>query len=419
MNFSGNLERRGALSMLDRKAVPVPPHKGSRLVRSLVFVRAVWIAASVTLLLILAADLVATWVVERKLDRPWRAKADAYGGAPWAVDYWREQRQTREHWVPYSYFETEPFQGRYINVGPDGLRRTWNKAEGKDDARLFMFGGSTTWGFGARDEGTVPSALSRLLAEAGLDVQVKNFGQNSHVSSQEVIVLLKALGREPAPDVVIFYDGANDAGSSLLTGFAGQTFAEKDRAREFQLLKRPGGLISGLLYSSGIARLNRFLEPPRPFPAPPNPERADQLAREVVQRYADNVRIVEDIGRARGFQPIFYWQPTVQSKKYRSAYEESLLERDKAVDFFNRVHQYLVAHEALAHDENFHDLTELFAEEREPCYMDRVHLGEKANGKVAARMLVEVVPALRAHRGQETMASDQARQDLRSGSPGV
>lgn len=389
------------------KAVAGPPHRSSWLRRSLAVVRAAWLAFGVTLLLFLAADSVATWVVERKFLDPWRAEADAYGGAPWAVDYWREQRQTSERWVPYSYFETEPFEGRYIHVGPDGLRRTWNRPEGKKDARIYMFGGSTIWGFGSRDEGTIPSALSRLLAKEP-NVQVKNFGQNSHVSTQEVIVLLKALETGPAPDIVIFYDGANDTGSSLLTGAAGQSYAEKDRAREFQILKRPVDLFFALVGRSGFVRWMTFIDPPRPFPAPPDPSRADQLAREVVERYAANVRFVEEIGQVVGFQPIFYWQPTVQSKKYRSPYEESLLERDKAVDFFNQVHRYLIADETLAHNKNFHDLTNLFAEEREPCYMDRVHLGEKANEKVAARMLVEVVPALRARRGQETMGSEEA-----------
>jgi lysophospholipase L1-like esterase len=397
-----DLDHRELLQMHDQEAVPVPPRRGSWLARSLAVVRAGWIAFGVTMLLFLAADSVAMLVWERKLTQPWRAEADAYGGAPWVVDYWREQKQTKERWVPYSYFETEPFQGRYINVGRDGLRRTWNRAEGKDDARVYMFGGSTIWGFGSRDEGTIPSALSRLLAEADLDVQVKNFGQNSHVSTQQVIVLLKALATGPAPDIVIFYSGANDVGSSLLTGFAGQSFAERDRAREFQILWRSRDLFSALLASSGFARLTRFIEPPRPFPAPPDPKRADELAREVVQRYAANVRLVEESGRIVGFRPIFYWQPTVQDKGYRSPYEQSLLERDKAVDFFKEVHRDLVAHETLAHNENFHDLTELFAEEHKPCYLDRVHLSEEANRKVASRMLVDVVPALRARQGKET-----------------
>ena len=99
-----------------------------------------------------------------------------------------------------------------------------------------------------------------------------------------------------------------------------------------------------------------------------------------------------------GFQPLFYWQPTVQDKKHRSPYEQRLLLRDQTVDYFKQVRRNLATHEALAHKESFHDLTELFAEEREPCYIDRVHLSEEANRKVASRMLVDVVPALRARR---------------------
>lgn len=392
--------------------LPAPPDKVSWLTRLLAVLGVAWLLFGVVLLLFLAADSVATLVVERKLAQPWRAKSDAYGNADWAVDYWREQNQTREHWIPYSYFETMPFHGRYINVGQDGLRRTWNKTAGKDDPVIYLLGGSTIWGYGSRDEGTVPSALSRLLAEAGLDAQVRNLGQNALVSTQEVIVLLRALETMPVPDIVIFYDGANDSGAALQTGVAGNSYAEKDRAREFQILKRPRDLFGALLDSSGFVRWSRYVEPPRPLSAPADPERADEIARGVVERYAANVHLVQEVGRALGFQTIFYWQPTVQHKNYRSAFEERMVQHDKASDFFDAVHRYLLADQALSHNESFHDLTEIFAEEREPCYLDRVHLGEAANRKVAARMLQEVVPALRARatrqQAQTTSGTDLA-----------
>ncbi len=73
-----------------------------------------------------------------------------------------------------------------------------------------MFGGSTTWGEGQRDEYTIASDLARLGETAGTPVIVRNFGQRGWAHFQEMILFEQLLAAEPAPDIVLFYDGANE-----------------------------------------------------------------------------------------------------------------------------------------------------------------------------------------------------------------
>jgi hypothetical protein len=79
----------------------------------------------------------------------------------------------------------------------DGRRVTWHPPEGPcRPLKVWMFGGSTTFGEGQRDDRTIPSAVAHAAWDAGLRLDVTNYG---------------VLGSgEPPPDVVTFYDGINE-----------------------------------------------------------------------------------------------------------------------------------------------------------------------------------------------------------------
>ena len=90
-------------------------------------------------------------------------------------------RIARGRWQPYVYFRPKPFQGKTITIGADGLRATWqpHRSIGESDAaqkpvKLLMLGGSSLWGFGARDDQTIPSLLARRLHERGVQVELRN-----------------------------------------------------------------------------------------------------------------------------------------------------------------------------------------------------------------------------------------------------
>ena len=181
-----------------------------------------------------------------------RVVAEGYGGATWPVVHYRELEQLQERWQPYVYFRQKPFRGKTITIDDDGLRTTWQSPRSPRDrgerrsVKILMLGGSSLWGFGARDDQTIPSLLARSLHEKGWRVELKNLAEIGYVSTQEVIALTRELQAGYRPDLVIFYDGVNDTTSALLEGEPGLTTNEVNRRHEFNLLQSPARLAAAL-----------------------------------------------------------------------------------------------------------------------------------------------------------------------------
>src|SRR6185295_14733893 len=77
--------------------------------------------------------------------------------------------------------------------------------------QIWIFGSSTLWGTGAKDDQTIPSILSQEYARSIGPVCVTNFSEAGWVSTQNVIQLELALKSAPRPpDVVLFDDGFAD-----------------------------------------------------------------------------------------------------------------------------------------------------------------------------------------------------------------
>ena len=96
-----------------------------------------------------------------------------------------------------------------------------------------MFGDSTIFGEGARDDYTIPSQLRRMLEAASYCAKVTNFGQDAYVSSRELLMPQVQLRRGKLPDLATFYDGINDSESARMQGEAGLAFYEESRRKEF------------------------------------------------------------------------------------------------------------------------------------------------------------------------------------------
>jgi hypothetical protein len=219
--------------------------------RAVIFhIRNAALICGITILLLLGVELVSYVLVsiryalasyEGLLIDP-RSRADGYGNGDWAVEYYKEENSRPVYrWHSYIYWRPAPFKGKYTNIDEEGLRQTWSGtgSSATKSSRIFMFGGSTMLGAGARDEQTIPSFLAKMLTqEYGFNVKVTNFGTGGYVSTQEVIALLRELQRENIPDLVIFYDGSNDVFSTFQNrGVGGIPQNESNREREFNLLR--------------------------------------------------------------------------------------------------------------------------------------------------------------------------------------
>ncbi len=371
------------------------------------------IAATMVLLLIVEGGLRLTRHFMHRGDdaKDSRIEADAYKGEHWVKDCFKELESISTVWRPYVQWRRDRFSGKYVHVDDRGVRRTWNPecAGETGKVKILMLGGSSLWGFGARDDFTIPSYLSRFVsASTNRCTEVTNYAETGYVVTQEVVALIGALQAGFAPDIVIFYDGVNDVFSSFQNNTAGLPQNEINRRREFNVLSAK---TIPLLWTFGSTLLKRS-ETYRAAKAIAagrykagdgdwtmgygwagiDKATSERLAREVVRNYRSNMKIVEALGRSFDFKALFYWQPLVFHKRNSTSYESQITRRTKEMkDSFLNVYEAVSRSEGPPGNENFHDLSNIFLDFQGPIFIDLCHVSEKGNEIVARRIASDVL----------------------------
>jgi lysophospholipase L1-like esterase len=357
------------------------------------------------------------------------------------ADFFSEAGRLRLRWMPYSYWICKPFTGKSLNVDSGGLRHTWHNgltspySTGKRMFRIFMFGGSTMFGWVESDDYTIPSAVVKALTQRGIGgVEVINFGQLGYVNTQELILLLEQLRQGNIPDLVILYDGYNDTFSAFQNGKAGITENEVTRAREFnsmntylpEVRRRLYGFVAKLFVSRlaivklAVICIQKFVPDISSGPSAVdnsiwNSQHLDkgagikQLPQSVAKTYLDNLRLISEAGKRKGFKTLFYWQPTAFSKARWSPEEARMIAMDpqpKSMErFFKEV--YRAVH-AMAGTEP-HEMYNLgFLDDVIPahvsCYIDLAHVTRECNDIIARRIAGDAIRIIDDTRGNRNIS---------------
>ncbi|WP_176722315.1 hypothetical protein, partial [Candidatus Thiosymbion oneisti] len=99
-----------------------------------------------------------------------------------------------------------------------------------------------------------------------------------------------------------------------------------------------------------------------------------------------------------GFDPLFYWQPVIFSKRHRSPYEQYWAERFLLIEqmhdieqMYDAIYRRIQRSQALNSRSHFHNLSALFDDVEEPYYRDYCHVSEAGNRLIAAAMVDAVI----------------------------
>jgi hypothetical protein len=213
-------------------------------------------------------------------------------------------------YAPFVQFHEGPAKSRFVNVTASGMRlggkdQPWPPAA--DRYNIFVFGGSTTFGYGLADDETIPAALGRMVAkQEGRQVEVYNLGQAYYGSTQERIYFQQLLLDGVKPDLAIFVDGLNDSildKEPLMTSRLREALAQSlgDRARLF---------LDALPITRVLAWLEGLAAPGKPSPGDATP--AGPNAAELATRYARywrNQEMIAAVADAAKIPVAFVWQP--------------------------------------------------------------------------------------------------------------
>ncbi|MCX5889304.1 MAG: SGNH/GDSL hydrolase family protein [Deltaproteobacteria bacterium] len=117
------------------------------------------------------------------------------------------------YWIYGQFRDGDPVHYDAYALYLEGVRPTANNPDpGKSRMTVWLFGGSAMRGACDDDDRTIPSYLAGLWnrEELSRPATMVNCGQDGFNSLMETKYLQKRLINNPPPNLIIFYDGAND-----------------------------------------------------------------------------------------------------------------------------------------------------------------------------------------------------------------
>jgi lysophospholipase L1-like esterase len=338
-------------------------------------------------LLLFAVVNAAAWAILRY--RPSDPITLTYGGIPLDRIYPGRTRDDvrellRETWTrrpafePFLVSKERKFRGRFVNVSPEGYRLGRDQAPWPPDpARLnvFVFGGSTAFGYGVADDETIASVLQAELGPAAAPraVACYNFGRGGYYSTQERILFEQFLAAGLTPDLAVFVDGLNEFAfeAPWLTASLHNVLAAPVRSAAHTLVEQ-----------MPLTRLLAERKAARALPAAGSVEGYNDRPRLAanVARYLGNRRLVATLARAQQVPVLFVWQPI---PLYAYDLEAHPFGRfDFAHNNYARFGYPMMAEKRPA-DADFLWVADLQKDLHEPLYVDQVHYTAAMNRRVA------------------------------------
>jgi lysophospholipase L1-like esterase len=339
----------------------------------------------IVIALFLILEYTSSIILDKYYYRDFALNYDAYSDKALGKELIKEDNSIKAIYLPHVGFTTEPnFFGKHINI-ENSLRKTANPCSTQDSVKIFVFGGSTVWGSGARDSYTIPSFISKKMCKRGVNAKVTNFGVRGYGSTKDMISLMLELRKGNVPDKVIFYGGFNEIYPVFQNGFVGSTWNMQNRIFEFNL-KDKINLKGYILHSDTVELLSKTdglvkaIIPKKPLYQ--DEERIEALSDEIISVYFNNVKIIKALEKEYGFKAYFFWQPVIYLNKPLTD-KEKLQARLDIKLLAEPTYKKIPKQNS---ELNFYDISDVFKEVNEDIYIDFVHLSEHGNELVAERI---------------------------------
>ena len=299
---------------------------------------------------------------------------------------------------PWTTFKEPPYRGKWVNVTADGYRLNGqpHQREQPPSVQVFVFGGSTTFGYGVKDADTIPARLEAELPNSA----VTNYGRGYYYSSLELMLFLKLLKEGKVPDAAVFIDGLNDtrmlsrgdipphAGTFeqiLSKGF----YIDERRLPVLLLTEAAGRKADGLL---------RWLRHEAKSTTLPG-HAITQLADRVLHGYQVNRRLIRLIADAYHVKVYFVWQPVPH---YAYNLEHHLFKEAEHHPGHELYELYHAVYAAMRRDSpgDVVWLGDLFRNQAY-VYVDMHHYNPQANRIIAREIATVLQTSGAAHSGKE------------------
>lgn len=254
--------------------------------------------------------------------------------------------------LEYGLLGISPCESKYFNVSAGGFRLNGGTDEclwppDNNNENIFLFGGSTTLGFGVDDNDTIAAAMQKRFNVINRKVVVYNFGSGNYTLRHELLALLRLLDQGIIPKYCVFLDGCNECLYALGNGDLVSTLNnlyqdEKHRRKLNPILAVIDYAIKRSLKIGWPSGANNY----KPITIIPEVEKiiSDSgitallegggvhvdhgttlhLTKIVLDRYLDSVSMIKAICARYDIKPIWFWQPV---SYYRCSPQQRIMQK--------------------------------------------------------------------------------------------
>jgi hypothetical protein len=302
------------------------------------------------------------------------------GDRSYAKKVFHDYNSVQHLYEPFTEWKMKPYAGTTLHVSHEGLRQhTAPSYQQTRKKSVHFFGGSTMWGEGSDDDHTIPAIFNQRNPEYA----VVNHGQLAYNSRQELDALISLYATGARPDVVVFYDGVNDAAflcpkdiTQLPAHRLVPMYREKLYVGRTALAK---DVVAKVFYENILKVIHKFTYKPdadhSPYDCISNPEKAEQIAEMMMV----NWEMAHEIVTARNGQFKAFLQPAAFIGKPRT-------DHLKLDDELGKNFQAIYTHLRQKIRERNHpwivDLTEKFDGDQY-IYIDFCHVSPNGNEIIA------------------------------------
>ncbi|KQC06762.1 MAG: hypothetical protein APR62_07530 [Smithella sp. SDB] len=313
-----------------------------------------------------------------------RRELPNYKNISWACTHFKEFGELRSEYRSYVGWRRFPYKGQTINIDKQGIRITPQSESATEKSPLVVFtGGSAMWGTGADDANTIPALFAKIAQGR---YRVINLADSGYTAFQGYLFLKLQMINGLKPDIVVSYDGVNDA-TILQPGLRPFGHQRDEQIREAMSGKDTLSFSNIFLYSlkyafykyknykkDTVIKANNSNEP--------SPERIEQTAKALLEGWLST----KDLAEKQGADFIGILQPNPAMGKPNLTYlklNKDLLNYDKLL--YPAVLKLLQTPKYKDLANKVIILTDIF-DSKEPIYIDEYHVSPNGNKIVAQKI---------------------------------
>jgi len=322
----------------------------------------------------------------RKASKPDRSELPNYDAdREHARAVFADYNRVKHRYEPFVGWRTLPYEGKTTRISKQGRRIHNDENNGSNKPVVRFFGGSTMWGEGADDKHTIPALFNAMRPE----YHVVNHGQLAYNTRQELDELISIYTRDERADVVIFYDGVNDAAFLCPTEIAELPAHRLVPMYREKLYTGKSAIVKGLVYEifidnimAVIRNISHNPSANSPYDCVSNPAKAEAIA-EMMMRHWE---MAHDLVTARDGVFLAVLQPAAYIGSPRTDHLE--LDEDLGANF-HAIYDRLKTKIAERNHPWIIDLSQQFNGD-EYIFIDFCHVSPNGNA-IIARQIADVI----------------------------